>query len=93
MLHLFFLSGEIKRLEIDLNKGRYVDHSFLNGLKNKMEVLRLGDEASKQVNSKHLMAERGSSFVNALRGATNKEEEEEQKYDIAQNGTTFSKRK
>ena len=67
-----------------------MDNSFLNGLKNKMEVLRLGDEASKQVNSKHLMAERGSSFVNALRGATNKEEEEEQKNEISQNGT-FSK--
>jgi hypothetical protein len=41
------LGNEIKRLETDLNQGRYVDPTFLNGLKNKMEVLRLGDAATK----------------------------------------------
>ena len=63
------LHGEIKRLELDQNKGRYVDNSFLHGLKNKLEVLRLGDEATRRSDSNTLMGN-NSSFVSALRGAT-----------------------
>ena len=67
------LGNEIKRLETDLDKGRYVDPTFLNGLKNKMEILRLGDEAAAATRSKHTKG--SSSFVSALRNAAAVEDE------------------
>jgi tetratricopeptide (TPR) repeat protein/Ca2+-binding EF-hand superfamily protein len=92
------LGNEIKRLEDDLNKGRYVDPTFLNGLKNKVEVLRLGDEATKNRNISAPIIS-NSSFVSSLRNAATdlKIEEEEEKssktYDVSRLSLWHSKYK
>ena len=41
------LKAEVERLEEDLTRGRHVDTTFLHGLKNKLEVLQLGDDATR----------------------------------------------